>query len=310
MYVGIDVAKEQLDVAVRPSGETWSTGNDEEGITVLVAGLKRRNPTLVVLEATGGYQARIASALAAAKVPVAVVNPRQVRDFAKAIGRLAKTDSLDAAVLARFAEDVKPEPRPVSDEKSAELTSLLMRRRQLVEMLVSEKNRLAMGPPKKVRKELQRHIAWLEEAIARAEESLDDAIRESPVWREKEKLLLGVKGVGDVTARTMLARMPELGTLNRKQIASLVGVAPHNRDSGTMRGQRCIWGGRADVRQVLYMATLSARTFNPAIKIFYRRLIDAGKPNKIAIVACMRKLLTILNAILRTKSAWRAEVPA
>jgi transposase len=303
IFVGVDVSKDTLDGA-STAGEHWQTRNDEESIGALVERLRALTPRLIVLEATGGYEAPLASALALAQLPVVVVNPRQVRHFAKATGRLAKTDRIDAALLAAFGAAVKPEVRPLKDEFAQELTALLARRRQLIGMLTAERNRLLSAPPV-LRTDLKAHIHWLVKRIKDTDANLTGLMRSSPVWREKEDLLAAVKGVGRVTAQTLLADLPELGRLNRKQIAALVGVAPFNHDSGTFRGQRRIWGGRAPVRAVLYMASLSAKRFNPVIRLFYERLIAAGKPKKVALVACMRKLLTILNAMLRTGTPWR-----
>lgn len=301
--VGIDVAKQHLDGVVRPSGERLTAANDDAGIAVLVSQLQALHPTRIVLEATGGWEMRLASALAVTGLPVIVVNPRQVRDFAKALGYLAKTDRLDAQVLAHFAEAVRPAVRAVPDAASQELSALSARRRQLVEMLTAEKNRLACSAPR-VRKSILGHIAWLEKQLAHVEHELSTTIRSSPVWREKEDLLRTAKGVGAVLARTLVADLPELGTLTRRQIAKLVGVAPFNRDSGQWRGQRTIFGGRATVRAVLYMGTLSAARFNPAIRVLHERLIRAGKKPKVALVACMRKLLTILNSMLKHNRRW------
>jgi len=301
-FVGIDVSKASLDVAVRPSGESWVATNDEAGIGELVARLMKLGTTLVVVEATGGLEIALVAELAAA-MPVAVVNPRQVRDFAKATGQLAKTDQIEAAVLARFGEAIRPEPRPLKDEETRHLAALVSRRRQLQSMIVAESNRLAAAT-KKLHKGIQKHIDWLRRELRLLERDLDDTIKSSPVWREKEDLMRGVKGIGSVSAATMLAEVPELGTLNRKQIAALVGVAPINRDSGTLRGKRAIWGGRATARAVLYMASLSALRSNPAFRAFYRRLLAAGKPKKVAITAVMRKLLVVLNAIVRDRLPW------
>jgi len=304
VFVGIDVSKAQLDVAVRPSGAAWSVTNDEAGIAQLVARLKELGPLLVVVEATGGLEVALVGELAAV-VAVAVVNPRQVRDFAKAVGQLAKTDRIDAQILARFAEAVRPEPRPLKDEETRHLAALVSRRRQLRDMIVAEGNRLGAAP-KKLHKGIQKHIDWLRRELRLLEKDLDDTIKSSPVWREKEDLMRGMKGIGPVSAATMLAEVPELGTLNRKQIAALVGVAPLNRDSGTYRGKRSIWGGRASARAVLYMATLSAIRSNAALRGFYRRLVANGKPKKVALTATMRKLLTILNALVRDRRPWDA----
>ena len=304
-FIGIDVAKAQLDVAVRPTGERWTVPQTEAGVADLVARLQPLAPTLIVLEATGGLERLASAALAAAGLPVAVVNPRQVRDFAKATGRLAKTDRLDAQVLAHFAEAVRPQPRPVPEEQAQLLSAQLARRRQLVEMLTAEKNRLGTAP-RPVRQRIQTHIAWLEQELRAVEDDLSTTLRASPVWREQDDLLRSVPGVGPVVSLTLLAELPELGTLNRKQIAALVGVAPLNRDSGTLRGRRTVWGGRARVRAVLYLAALVATRHNPVLRAFYDRLRAAGKPPKVALTACMHKLLLILNALLkhRTPCPW------
>lgn len=303
VFVGIDVSKAALDVAARPTGEAWRVANDPDGIDALVARIAGLAPALVVLEATGPYGAPCVAALAAAGVPVAVVNPRQVRDFAKATGRLAKTDALDAAVLALFAERVRPEPRPLPDAESEALAAILARRRQLITMLVAEKNRAHVAAPA-VKKGVAKHVRWLERELSGVDGDLAEAIRESPVWRAKEDLLRGVPGVGPVLATTLLADLPELGSLDRREIAALVGVAPINRDSGTLRGQRSVWGGRATVRTALYMAALAAVRSNPPIKALYERLLEKGKPKKVALVACARKLLVTCNAVLRDGQAW------
>lgn len=305
-YVVIDVAKETLDVAIGSDGEVVQVENSEGGIARLIERLRESAPTLVVLEATGGYESLVAGALAGNGIAVAVVNPRQVRDFAKAMGVLAKTDRIDARVLARFAEAVRPDPRPLPTEEAKELEEFLSRRRQIVDMLTMEKNRLSIVATERARKSLKKHIAWLEEALRRANDDIDTAVRNSPAWREQEDLLRSVPGIGPVSARTMLAELPELGTLSRKKIAALVGVAPLNRDSGTIRGSRICWGGRSSVRQVLYMAATTAVRCNPVIRRTYLALRARGKKHKVALVACMRKLLTILNAILRTGCPWRS----
>jgi transposase len=293
-------------VAVRPVGEAWSVSNDEAGIDRLLARLKEDLPELVVLEATGRLETAVVAALAKAAIPLAVVNPRQVRDFARSTGRLAKTDGIDARVLAHFAEAVHPEPRPISQGQAELLATLLARRRQLVEMLVAEKNRLARAEAS-VKDDLKDHIAYLKDKLGRIDADLTRMLRESPVWREKDDLLKGVPGVGRVLSVTLLAELPELGTLDRRHIAALAGVAPLNSDSGERKGKRMIWGGRAPVRTALYMASLSAVRFNPAIKELYQRLLGAHKPKKVALVACMRKLLTILNAMLKHHSAWNQD---
>ncbi|MGH8277569.1 MAG: IS110 family transposase [Steroidobacteraceae bacterium] len=299
----MDVSKAQCDVAVRPEGR-FAAPNDEAGFAQVIERLRAVPPALVVLEATGGLEIPLTGALAAAGVPVVVVNPRHVRDFAKAAGKLAKTDALDAQTLAHFAEVMRPEPRPLPDEQTQRLAAILTRRRQLVEMLTAEKNRLASAR-KPVRKSLRAHITWLERELAHTDRDLARAIRESPVWREKEALLRSTPGVGPVVTTTLLANLPELGTLTGKQIAALVGVAPLNRDSGTLRGRRTVWGGRAQVRAVLYMGALVAARFNPVIRAFYQRLCAAGKAKKVALTACMRKLLLILNAMLKHRTPWR-----
>lgn len=304
LFVGIDVAKHRLDIALRPSGETWDVRNDDAGITALVARLQVLKPTLIVLEATGGLEIAAASALTAAGLPCAVLNPRQVRDFAKATGHLAKTDRLDAAVLAHFAETVRPTPRPMPDAAARELRALVSRRRQLVEMVTAETNRLQSAGPS-VRPDIHAHISWLQSRVSRLHKELTAAMEASPSWRVNEQLLRGVKGVGPVLSLTLLADLPELGRLNRKQIAALVGVAPLNRDSGTLRGKRTVWGGRAQVRAVLYMGTLAATRHNPVIKAFYTRLLAAGKLKKVALTACMRKLLTMLNAMIKHQTPWQ-----
>jgi transposase len=303
VFVGIDVSKDRLDVALRPSGDGWAVANDDPGIAALVDRLRVVPPALIVLEATGGMELAVTGALAAAELPVVVVNPRQVRDFAKATGRLAKTDTLDAAVLAQFAEAVRPARRPLRDADTQALGALLARRRQLVEMLTAEQNRLRAAP-RRIRAEIQAHITWLARRLARVDEDLAQAIRESPVWREKDDLLRSTPGVGPVLATTLLADLPELGTLTRQRIAALVGVAPLNRDSGTLRGRRGVWGGRAHVRAVLYMSTLVAVRYNPVLQAFYLRLRAAGKAPKVALTACMRKLLTILNAMVKHRTPW------
>lgn len=310
LFIGIDVSKAHLDIAVRPGQLHWQVENTTTGIDELIAKLRPMAPTLIVLEATGGYETACAAGLAAAGFAVAVINPRQARDFAKSLGRLAKTDKVDASDLARFGEALRPEPRPLPDEASRHLQAVLVRRRQIIEILVAEKNRISATQDAAVRIRMQEHITWLEQELEDLDQDLDNQLRNSPLWREKENLLCSVKGVGPVTATTLLAELPELGQLDRRKIAALVGVAPFNRDSGRQRGKRAIWGGRASVRQVLYMATLSASQHNPVIRAFYQRLLQAGKPNKVALVACMRKLLTILNAMIRHGTPWQPQLPA
>jgi transposase len=303
-YVGIDVAKATLDVAIGSDSELVQVENNEAGIARLLDRLGEVAPTLVVLEATGGYESVVAGAIVGRGIAVAVVNPRQVRDFAKATGVLAKTDRIDARVLARFAEAVRPEPRPLPTAEAKELEEYLSRRRQLVDMLTMEKNRQSIASTERMKRSLKKHIDWLEEALRRANDDIDKAIRNSPAWREQEDLLRSMPGIGPVSARTMLAELPELGRLNRKKIAALVGVAPLNRDSGTLQGSRTCWGGRASVRQVLYMAAISAVRCNPVIRRAYLALRARGKKHKVALVACMRKLLTILTAMVRDQRRW------
>ena len=302
--VGIDVAKAELVVAVRPGGDRWTVPNNEAGVARLRARLQQLVPTLVVLEATGGYERAAVAALAAVQLPVVVANPRQVRDVARATGQLAKTDSIDADLLALFAERVRPTPRPLADEASAALDALLTRRRQLVGMLIAERNRLEHTVAA-VRRGIRTHIRWLERQLSAVDRDLDDMIQQSPVWRAKEDLLRSVPGVGPIVSRTLLGELPELGQLNRRRIAALVGVAPFACDSGTLRGWRVVWGGRAPVRTALYMSALVATRRNPVIRAFYLRLVAAGTPKKVALIACMRKLLTILNVMLRTNTPWR-----
>ncbi len=308
-FVGIDVAKNRLDIAVRPGGECWSATNDADGVTALVTRLHELQPTLVVLEASGGYEHPLTAALAGAGLPTAVVNPRQARDFAKATGKLAKTDALDAQALAHFAEAVKPAARPVPDAQAQALAAVLARRRQLVEMLTAERNRLHTAVPA-VQERIAAHLVWLEEELDEINRQLDRLVAEDPAWRERDALLRGVPGVGPVLSTTLLAELPELGALTRHEVAALAGVAPLNRDSGTRRGKRTVWGGRAQLRAALYMGTLAAARFNPLIKAFYERLCAAGKPKKVALTACMRKLLTILNAMLARRTRWQPQPAA
>ena len=303
VFVGIDVSKATLDIAMRPGGSRESIPNQEAQIGELVRRLSTLRVTLLVVEATGGVERRIVRALAAAELPVIVVNPRQVRDFAKATGRLAKTDKIDAEILAHFGEAVRPALRILPAPASEELRALIARRRQLTEMHTAETNRLAHSA-KAVRKRIEAHIRWLEAELDRVDSELDQSIHQSPIWREQEDLLKSVPGIGPVISRTLLAELPELGKLNRKQIAALVGVAPLNWDSGMMRGRRAIWGGRATVRAALYMAALVASRCNPKIREFHRRLRAGGKVPKVALVACMRKLLTILNAMIKHRTRW------
>lgn len=307
IVVGIDVAKAKLDVALLPGDERWQLSNDEAGIAELVSRIALLRPGLIVLEATGGYELALTLALSERKLPVVVANPRQVRDFARATGRLAKTDRLDAEILARFGEQVRPEPRLLPDREAQELHALLVRRRQIVEMISAERNRLGLAK-KFVRKRIKAHIAYLQRELMIANTDLTALIHESPVWREKDDLLQSVPGIGQVVSQTLVAELPELGRLSRREIAALVGVAPLNRDSGTRRGTRRTWGGRSSVRRVVFMAALVGVRWNPVIRNFYLRLTSAGKPKKVALVACMRKLLTILNTMTRTNQRWNPSI--
>lgn len=304
--VGVDIAKSTMDVAVSDSEEARQFTNDDEGISRAVRYIAGLKPTGIILEATGRLEMPLAASLQAAHLPVAIINPRQVRDFARATGALAKTDTIDARILALFGVRVRPEIRLLPDKLTCEMGSLLTRRRQLVDMLTAEHNRLLQAA-EDVRPNIQAHIKWLEEALSEINEDVEGRIKRSPSWREKDTFLKSVPGVGKVVSSTLLIELPELGKLNRRKIAALVGVAPLNHDSGTMRGKRTVWGGRAKVRAVLYMAALVASRRNPVIVAFYQRLLDAGKAKKVALVACMRKLLTILNAMMRTMTAWQSQ---
>jgi transposase len=304
MFVGIDVAKDRLDVHLRPADEAFSVARDGEGIEELAKRLSAAAPALVVLEATGGFETIVAAGLAAAGLPVAVVNPRQIRDFARATARLAKTDRLDAAVIAHFAEAVKPPPRPLGDAQSRLLGELMARRRQLIEMIGAESNRRRMLTARRTLKSVDRVLATLKAQLEQIDDDIDITIRATPAWREAEDLLISVPAVGPTIARTLIAELPELGRLDRRQIAALTGVAPFNRDSGTLRGRRTIAGGRPVVRAALYMSVLVSIRRKLPLAATYHRLRAAGKPAKVAIVACMRKLVTILNAILRDKKPW------
>jgi transposase len=308
VFVGIDVSKSRLDIAVRPSGEIWQCSNDEAGFATLVPKLRTLEPKLVVMEATGGYQAPVVAALTVAGIAVAVVNPRQVRDFGRATGQLAKTDTLDADVIARFAEALKPEPRPIADAETQALQALVMRRRQLVDMIVAETNRLATAQ-QPVRQDIHEHISWMKRRLKDVDDDLYTSLKKSPLWRVKEQILRSAPGIGRITTCALVAQLPELGTLTARKISALVGVAPFNRDSGTLRGRRVTWGGRAAVRHALYMATLTAIRCSPTLGAFYERLRQAGKPAKVAHVACMRKLLVRLNAMVRTGTSWTEDVP-
>lgn len=304
MFIGIDVAKDRLDVHIRPGGEAFTVARDDEGVDELVKRLRGAAPALVVLEATGGFETIVAAGLTAAGLPVAVVNPRQIRDFARATARLAKTDTLDAAVIAHFAEAVKPPPRPVADAQARLLGELMARRRQLIEMITAEGNRRRMLTVRRTLKSVDRVLATLKAQLEQIDDDIDTAVRGTPAWREAEDLLTSVPGIGPRIARTLIAELPELGSLGRRQVASLTGVAPFNRDSGTLRGRRTIAGGRTVVRNALYMSVLVSIRRKLPLAETYHRLRAAGKPAKVAIVACIRKLVTILNAILRDKKPW------
>lgn len=306
IFVGIDVSKAWLDVAVHEQKEMWRFSNEEAGIANLVKALKTLQPRLVVLEPTGGFEMLVVAELSQAGLPLAVVNAKRIRDFAKATGQMAKTDKLDARVLAHFAAAIRPECRSLRNEEEEQLAALLTRRRQVLDMLTVEKNRLVTVRAK-MRPDLETHIHWLSNNLKELNQEIEDLVKGSPLWKEKDSLLQSVPGVGPVTSATMLGLLPELGLLNRQEIAALVGVAPLNKDSGRKKGKRRIFGGRADVRSVLYMAALSAKKHNPFIRTFYERLIRHGKEKKVALTACMRKLLVILNAMLRTNQPWRSQ---
>jgi len=304
-FIGLDVSKDTLEVAVRPTEERKTFANQEDSLSLLIDFVKPFSPRLIVLEATGGLEKAAVCALAVAGLPVVVVNPRQVRDFAKAKGILAKTDKMDAGVIAQFGEAIRPEIRPLKTEEAQKLDALLSRRRQISQMITAEKNRLQSAPVW-TRKDIQSHIAWMQKALDQFNQDLDRMVKESSIWRAKDEILQSVKGVGPVLSVTLISQLPELGTLQGKKIAALVGVAPLNRDSGKFRGRRTIWGGRAEVRSVLLMATRIAIRFNPVIRAFFERLKKAGKIRKVAETACMRKLLTILNAMMKNNTRWQA----
>ena len=304
-FVGIDISKDRLDVHIQPTQEDVSLAHDEAGVAELVRRLQGLTPQLVVMEATGGYESPVAAALGTAGVPVAVVNPRQIRDYARATGQLAKTDRLDARIIALFAATVRPPVRPLPDAQAQQLGEVTARRRQLIDMLGAEVNRRRLLRDERLRERLNAHIAWLEEAVREVDDDLRRLVRASALWRETDDLLRSAPGIGPVTSCTLIAELPELGHLDRRRIAALVGVAPFNRDSGTMRGRRLVSGGRAQVRTVLYMATLVAVRRNPVIAAFYQRLRAGGRPGKVALVAAMRKFLTILNAIVRERRPWQ-----
>jgi len=304
IFVGVDVSKATLDVAIWEAEQSWQVRNDSAGIRKLIGRLQELEVSLVVIEATGGYEKLVVAELVLSKLPACVVNPKRVRDFARSAGQLAKTDKIDAHILAQFAQAVRPTPRPLRTEEEERLSALVSRRRQVIDMLTAEKNRLATAHLA-TRKRMEKHIEWLQQELADIESEIDQFIQDTPLWKQKDELLRTVPGIGEVTAYTLLADLPELGTLDRQEIAALVGVAPLNKDSGVKRGKRRVFGGRQTVRNVLYMAALSAARFNPKIKAFYERLIKAGKEKKVAIVACMRKLLIILNAIIRHQRPWQ-----
>ena len=306
LWIGIDVAKAQLDVAIGATGDAYSVSNDEPGIEKLLADLRTRNCGLVVLEATGGFEVSAASALATAGIPVVIANPRQVRNFARATGQLAKTDRLDARILALFAERIRPSVRPLPDESARLLDALLTRRRQIAGMIVAESNRLGFAPAP-LKKSIEKHIRWLQRELDGVDGDLSKAIQSSPVWRAREVLYRSVPGVGPVVSRTLIADLPELGRLSHREIASLVGLAPLARDSGTMIGKRMVFGGRASVRSALYMAAVVGVRHNPILRAFYARLRERGKPPKVALIACAHKLLTTLNAMARTGDPWRPQ---
>ena len=305
VFVGIDVSKDRLDVHIRPVGQLLAVTRDSQGLQQLIDKVRLLSPKLIVLEATGGFEVTVVAALAGADLPLAVVNPRQIRDFARATGRLAKTDAIDAEIIALFAERFRPKPRPIADADRQLLTELVGRRRQIVEMIVMESNRLRLTRDSRVQHNIEMMLKTLQARLADIDEDIDSAVKGSAVWHAADRLLRSVPGIGDVTARTLIADLPELGQLDRRRIAALVGIAPINRDSGHMRGRRTTAGGRANVRSVLYMATLAAVRWNSVLRAHYNALINRGRPKKVALVACMRRLLTILNAIVRTKTAWR-----
>jgi transposase len=305
IFVGIDVSKDRLDVHVRPSGEGFVVERNGKGLKELVERLSSLAPSLIAVEATGGFETIVAAAIAGAQLPLAVVNPAQIRHFAQAVGKRAKSDPIDAAVIARFAEAVKPEPRQLLDEAARLLAELVGRRTQIVEMLVAERQREQRVTAARVRKSIARHIATLEKELVTVDRDIDGLVRGSPVWREKEDLLTTFPGVGGTIARVLLAELPELGRLTRREIASLVGVAPFTRQSGRWKGKSMIAGGRTDVRSAAFMAALSAIRFNPVLRLFYQRLLAAGKPKMVALIAVARKILTILNAMLRDKKQWQ-----
>ena len=307
LFVGIDVAKATLDIALRPSEQLWQIIYDDAQIEALVTQLSELSPTLIVIEATGGLERILVAALVAAKLPVVVINPRLARDFAKAIGRLAKTDRIDAQVLAHYGEAIRPSLRPLPDADTQQLRALVDRRRQLIDIMSAEQSRLNTSSAR-IRDSIEHHLTWLRQQVAKLDDDLDGMLKASSLWREYDAILQSTPGVGPVLSRTLISQLPELGDLNRKEVAALVGVAPFNRDSGTWRGRRTIWGGRATVRAVLYMSTLVATRYNPVIREFYDRLLVSGKVKKVALIACMRKLLTILKAMIKHQQQWQPRV--
>lgn len=306
LFVGIDVSKAWLDIAVHEQAESYRAGNNDAGIASLLKRMKKLKPTLIVLEPTGGFEMLVVAELSHAGLPVVAINAKRVRDFARATGQLAKTDKLDAKVLAHFAAAVRPVLRNLRSQEEEQLTALLTRRKQVLDMLTMEKNRLVTVRAK-MRSAIEAHIQWLSKSLKELDKEIEDFVKSSAVWKEKDVLLQSVPGVGPVTSATMLGMLPELGKLNRQEIAALVGVAPVNKDSGKKQGKRRVYGGRADVRSVLYMAALAAKKFNPVIRKFYERLIKQGKEKKVALTACMRKLLVILNAMMHTNQPWRTQ---
>jgi len=304
VFIGLDVSKQKLDVAVRPGNRHFITPNDDRGIKQLVKRLAALQPELIVLEASGGYEFMVTAALAEAQLPVALVNPLAVRQFAGATSKLAKTDKIDAQVLAHFAEAVKPEPRPLPDQELQVLKAALQRRQQVVKMIGQEENRLEKTYIPGVRRDIQKHLTWLRRRLDELNRDLDDQIRKSPLWRDRDRLLQSIPGVGPTVSRAIMAQLPEVGTLSGKKAVALVGVAPYNRDSGRFRGKRMIRGGRSHLRHVLYMAAVVAARFNPVIRTFYQRLLAAGKPKKLALTACMRKLVLIINSMVKNKQPW------
>lgn len=305
-FIGIDVSKDQLDICVRPEGDRFRENNNEAGIHSLTHRLLALRPEQILIEATGGYETNMVAALAEAKLPVVLINPRQVRDFAKATGRLAKTDRIDADVLAQFAQVLRPQSRLLPDKDQKDLSAFMTRRRQLVEMITMEQNRLYTAS-KSVQPDIRTHIDWLKSRLKDLDKQLDRFIKGSPLWQRREQILNSVPGIGPVTTRGLIAYLPELGTLSNKKISALVGLAPLNRDSGQFRGKRMVWGGRSYIRSLLYMAALVGTKYNPILRSFYQRLIQAGKAKKLALTACMRKLLIIINTMVKNDELWQTD---